>query len=67
LKKSKDELKVKFEADLEGKVYLTKDEGTKLMAREEAWRKQVYVLQNATAKESAREARARYVECISFT
>jgi hypothetical protein len=58
LRKSKDELRIKYETDAGGGKINTEDE-TKLKAREEAWRKQVYVLQNATSRESAREARAR--------
>jgi len=59
LRKSKDELRVKYEGDL-GTKALASEEELKLKAREEAWRKQVHVLQNATSRESAREAKARF-------
>jgi len=54
LMKEKNELQTK----LSGGV--TKEQEASLKQREEAWRKQVYVLQNATTRESKREAMERY-------
>ena len=56
LKKQQEELKLKFDV---GGMGL--EESEKLKAREEAWKKQVQLLQNATQRESKRAVMERYV------
>jgi cobalamin biosynthesis Mg chelatase CobN len=51
LRKERDELQMKFDEEEDG---IGAEEADKLKEREEAWRNQVYVLQNATARESKR-------------
>jgi hypothetical protein len=53
LQQERDQLRVQLETTPHGTV-LSSEEEARLQSREAAWRKQVYVLQNHTARESKR-------------